>query len=973
MKDVCGGSAHPERQPQTRMASSRKILKRSVLGAIVALALGALSLVNWAQRGRFGVPEDGVTWADSQAGVVASRVEPESPAALVGVRPGDLLRSIAGATVAESLDATRLLAAIGAWNRTEYELERAGQPLHLSLVVGESRGRGAVAGFLLALGWAYGLIGLLVWLRCPANASTHRFYAFCLASLAVYALSSTSVLDGFDRLIYWLDVWALLLMPTLFLDFCLHFPDHAARLRGLSRFSFGAAVAVGAAHHAAAAGWVTGGIGEAQMLGFFDTAPLVLLVLNLLGSAYAVHDGTRHTRNPVHRLQRAWLLYGSLAAILPFGSFYVVPFIAGRAPGPHESLAVLSLAVLPAAIAMALFRYRLLDLEILWRRAASSAVTVGLLVAAGSLVLFPGGTPAPWLDRYGPLAWLASLVAAATLFHPLRNWMLGLLERRLYRERYDDRRTLAAFASELASDTDLDRMVRAVGDRLAQTLQVERVAILTSAGNPDPGPPRFRLLFGYGLDPAPVSEALDLAALAARVKGGRSSVFWTDSELGSLPGPIATLGCSHYVACRLRGRTLAWVGLGRTRRGTFLTSDDLALVETLAAPFAIALENARLYASLEYKAAQYQQLKDYNENIVESLSVGILVVDLEGRVQSWNTQLELVFHISRDRAVGRPLRALLPAALVDEFEQCQDETGTGNVYKFRLRASDFPEEFPPATTQDPGERIVNMAVAPLIAKDFRPIGRLLILDDVTERLQLEERIVHADKLSSVGLLAAGVAHEVNTPLAVISSYAQMLAARFADKSDEAKMLGKMTEQTFRASEIVNSLLDFSRTSGGRMTPCDLNRAIEDTLELIAPQLRQSGVSVQKELRTVASVRADRGKLQQVFLNLFLNARDAMPDGGTLRIESLQATTSRGAPRVAVRVSDTGSGIAPALQRRIFDPFYTTKVPRRGTGLGLAVSYGIVQEHAGTIAVDSEPGQGTTFTLTFPLARQPVHA
>ncbi len=965
------GSAHLEHQPQTRMVPSRKILKRSALGAIVALALGALSLVNWAQRGRFGVPEDGVTWADSEAGVLASRVESKSPAALVGVRPGDLLRSIAGAPVEEALDATRLLADIGAWNRTEYELERAGQPLHLSLVVAESSGRGAVGGFLLILGWAYGLIGLLVWLRCPANASTHRFYAFCLASLAVYALSSTGALDGFDRLIYWLDVWALLLMPALFLDFCLHFPDHASRLRGLSRLSFGAAVAVGAAHHATAGGWVTGGIGESEMLRFFETAPLVLLVFNLLAAAYGVHDGARLTRSAFHRLQRGWLLHGSLAAVLPFGAFYVVPFIAGRAPGPNESFSVLSLAVLPAAIAMALFRYRLLDLEILWRRAASSAVTAGLLVAGGSLVLFPGGTPAPWLDRYGPLAWLVSLAAAAALFHPLRNWMLRILERRFYRERYDDRRTLAAFASELASDTDLDRMVRAVGDRLAQTLQVDRVAILTSATDPDP--PRFRLLFRHGLDAAAPSEALDLTPLAARGEGGHSSVLLTDSAPGVLPASIAILGCSHYVACRLRGRTLAWIGLGRTRRGTFLNSDDLALVKTLAGPFAIALENARLYASLEHEATQYQQLKDYNENIVESLSVGILVVDLEGRVQSWNTQLELVFHISRDQAVGRHLRALLPAALVDQFERCQDETGAGNVYKFRLRASAFPEEFRPAATPDPGERIVNLAVAPLIAKDFRPIGRLLILDDVTERLELEERIVHADKLSSVGLLAAGVAHEVNTPLAVISSYAQMLAARFTDESDEAKMLGKMTEQTFRASEIVNSLLDFSRTSGARMTPCDMNRAIEDTLELIAPQLRQAGVSVQKELRGTASVLADRGKLQQVFLNLFLNARDAMPDGGALRIESSHGTTGVGARRVEVRVSDTGSGIAPALQRRIFDPFYTTKDPRRGTGLGLAVSYGIVQEHAGTISVDSEPGQGTTFTLTFPLARQPAHA
>ena len=248
----------------------------------------------------------------------------------------------------------------------------------------------------------------------------------------------------------------------------------------------------------------------------------------------------------------------------------------------------------------------------------------------------------------------------------------------------------------------------------------------------------------------------------------------------------------------------------------------------------------------------------------------------------------------------------------------------------------------------------------------------MILDDVTERVDLEERLVHADKLSAAGVLAAGVAHEVNTPLAVISTYSQMLADQFSQESTEARMLSKVTEQTFRASEIVNSLLDFSRTSGAQMGPCDLKRAIEDTLELIAPQLRQADIAVRSELSVTGPVLGNRGKLQQVFLNLFLNARDAMPTGGVLAVSAREVTPDHGAGHAEVLVSDTGPGIDPAEQRRIFDPFYTTKDAGRGTGLGLAVTFGIVKEHSGSITVESAPGQGTTFSLSFPLAQQPVN-
>jgi signal transduction histidine kinase len=269
-------------------------------------------------------------------------------------------------------------------------------------------------------------------------------------------------------------------------------------------------------------------------------------------------------------------------------------------------------------------------------------------------------------------------------------------------------------------------------------------------------------------------------------------------------------------------------------------------------------------------------------------------------------------------------------------------------------------------------RTVNVAIAPLVTRSFQVVGRLIIMDDITERVELESQLFQSDKLSSIGLLAAGVAHEVNTPLAVISSYTQMLAKQLQGDSQKSGLLEKITRQTFRASEIVNNLLNFSRTSGTEFADVNVNKVITDTLALLEHQFKTAKVQVQSELTpSISSIQGNPGRLQQVFLNLFLNAKDAMPGGGTLSV----ATTN--GDMVSVRVSDTGSGIEPEHIQRIYDPFFTTKTTpkegqNRGTGLGLSVTYGIIQEHAGKIRVESTPGAGTTFALDFPLARKAVH-
>jgi two-component system, NtrC family, sensor kinase len=558
---------------------------------------------------------------------------------------------------------------------------------------------------------------------------------------------------------------------------------------------------------------------------------------------------------------------------------------------------------------------------------------------------------------------VALLLIATFVFQPIRSWIQELLDRYFfYKDQYDYRRTLIEFARELGAQTDLNEMLQSVADRLVRTLSIQHVAFFVA----DEHESVFQLQMATR---PPRSAILDLAFLTSQPD--KPYIFfertrhlldvvshnWPDTVRRT----IADLDLTYYVPCSVRGRTIAYLGLSRTDKGDFLSSDDIELVVTLAGYVGIAVENSRLYRSLQLKVEEYERLKEFSENIVESINVGILAADLEDRVESWNTQIERLTGIARETAVGRRLSELFPEDLTRKFDQVRGETGVHNIYKFVLKPA-LKGIADPAPARPVRETILNLAIAPLVSKDYRQIGRLIIFDDITDRSELESRLVQADKLSSIGLLAAGVAHEVNTPLAVISTYAQMLAKQVSGDDQKSKLLEKIAKQTFRASEIVNSLLNFSRTSSTEFVDVDVNKVIRETLSLIDHQLQKTGVTAQTSLASpIPTLKGNAGKLQQVFLNLFLNARDAMPAGGVIGIR-----TSSSGGLVRIEVADSGTGIATEHLARIFDPFFTTKAPKKGTGLGLSVTYGIVREHGGTIEVESQVGQGTRFVIELPL-------
>jgi two-component system NtrC family sensor kinase len=963
------------------MLQELKFQLSTAILTVLTIAAAIAVVLNYQQIHRFKLPDDGVTWADRNGYVIAVRVTPNGPADRAGIRASDILETIQAGPVRTTGDVPQRLAYIGAWAKAAYIVRRGGVDVPVSVIVGEAS-RGIAITWKYLVGLAYLLIGLFVYFRRGSAYKALHFYVFCLISFVFFGFNYTGKLNGFDIAIYWGNLVSGWLAPALFLHFCLTFPEPRNWYRRwIAPLIYVPGVIFTFIAIAFTSGFlVSPGNSSLDIREALDRSWMGLLTFAYLLSAVVLQAGYRAAEDPVIRQQLKWLRNGMLFGFAPFAILYAIPFVFDVQMSPYLNYSVATLPLMPLTIAYAIVRYRLMDVDVIFRRGyAYTLATLVVLAAFYGLVFSLGSLVQKNFKDLGTAGLISVMLVATFLFQPLRNWIQERLDRYFYRDRYNYRRTLIEFARELNSETDLDSMLQSVADRLMQTLSIRHVAFFLaepegenaaegSAGNSSGNSWRLRMSMGSSARPLNSPESLDLSYLDWPQTGPYIFFERTRYHLDALAGSwrpsvrqtIADLDLNYYLPCTVRGRTIAFLGVSRTETGEFLSSDDVELLLTLANYVGIATENANLYRSLKQKVGEYERLKEFSENIVESINVGILAAGLDDRVESWNTQMERLSGIGREDAVGRTLTELFPATLVEQFERTRGEMRIHHLDKFLLETGK-------------GESTMNIAIAPLVSRDLEQIGRLVIFDDITDRAELERRLVQADKLSSIGLLAAGVAHEVNTPLAVISTYAQMLAKQVAGDEQKSRMLEKIARQTFRASEIVNSLLNFSKTPTAEMAQVELNRVIQETLSLLEHQMKKAGIDVRTKLDSgVAAVQGNPGKLQQVFLNLFLNARDAMEPGGVLEVVTYGIEENPGEPGVVVDVIDTGHGIATEHLSRIYDPFFTTKSAKKGTGLGLSVTYGIIQEHGAMIEALSRPGGGTCFRLQFPAVRKAVH-
>lgn len=938
------------------MKETLRVSVGAVVLALATLAAVIFAWLNFLQRSRYDLVDDGVAWSDTATGIEAWKIAPNSPAADSGIQPGDVLLAINDARVPSAAHVARRLYRAGLWTQLRYKLSRNGEEFETRLITRPPHKPITVENYLRVVGLLYLFIGLFIFVRRWNAPRAVHFYVFCLVSFILYSFQYSGKLDAFDLEVYWSSVVARLLAPTLLLHFALVFParpegSRKSLLKLIAVYTPPAALVL---MHVLTAFSAFGFVPTTRSRVILDQIEVGFLGTYFVTAGLVFYLNYARTRSGVLRQQLKWLTGGTLAGSLPFTVFYILPFLFDAATKPWMQFSALSLVLIPLCFGYAIIRYRLMDVDIIFKRGlaytAATAAVASVYFAVVSLIAWVFHAQAS-----GPVTGMIAIVVAAFLFQPFREWIQVRLDRFFYRDRLNYRRTLIEFGRTLTNEVRLEPMLGSVMDRVSQTLLVDRLAIFVD-DHQRPGSMRLARSMGVRL-----TEPLDLGFIApTRPEFLNGPIFFESPRSArdvndSVRRTLEQLELNYFIPCRIREHTVAVLGLGKTVDGDFLSSDDVELVQTIAGYVAIALDNSQLYSSLEQKAAEVARLKDFSENIVESLNVGVLAVDLLGTVDAWNTRMEELIGVTRNDAVGKPFSELLPPELVLEIEARSDEEQVTGIYKQRL--------------EHRGRLVVlNVSITPLVGKSGDKIGKLLLFDDVTQRERLEEQMSQTEKLTSLGLLAAGVAHEVNTPLAVISNYIQMLARQMPDGDPRQAIIEKIVKQTFRASEIVNNLLNFSRTGSAELADVDLNRVVEETLSLVAHPLKTSQIQVVKRLgEQLPAVRGSANKLQQVFLNLFLNARDAMPQGGMLEVRTAAHNGT-----VEIEVADTGNGISREHIHKIFDPFFTTKSGGRGTGLGLSVSYGIIKEHAGKIDVRSTPGRGTSFHVEFPAVRKAVH-
>ena len=973
----------------------------AVVLAAVTLGACVLAGLNVSAEADYNIPTDGIWWTEVAGGLCAQQVPTDSPGQRAGIRTGDILQSVDEHPTPRIAAFTRQIFRDGTYGKAVYSIARPAarcqlQPTSTKFPVQvylELTDRSINYGFrLIAL--VYLCIGLYVlFRRWTAPKSTH-FFVFCLASFVLYAFRYTSQFDTLDWWIYWASIVASALQPALFLHFAFSFSDSLVdaqrRRRGtlLAFLVYLPGIYLVGLQIVAILRWAA----TETLKHRLDKIALAYMAICYVCAAAIFFFRARSSEYPLQRQQLKWLTRGTLLAVVPFTLLYVIPFLLDiPVPSLFANLVRLSLVFLPLTFSWAIVRYRLMDVDLIFKRGVTYTLATAALVGLYfGVVAFSAEFVHTRLPNLRVWGLLAAIIATGLIFDPLKRAIQARVDRIFDQKRFDYRETLIEFGRSLNSQTDLRALVDSIVERLPQTLLVTRVAVFLAAESESEAPrhtvPDFELEASHGLgvlhstNPDAFRPTLDLSFLDFDSPDANTHLFLENpQQVLRLPDSqrltAGRLDLNYYLPCRVANRTgpgtrtVAVIGLGRTNDGDFLSSEDMEVLESLAGYIGIAIQNAQLYRRLESKINEFEKLKDFNQNIVESINIGIFAVDLEDRIESWNAQMEVLFARPRADALQQQLSSILPPEFIVRFNAIRGDGlahGTHNLYKFRLA-------LPTGET-----RIANISIAPLLTRSYDVVGRIIQIDDITDRIELEAQLTQSEKLSSIGLLAAGVAHEVNTPLAVISSYTQMLSKQLRDDPRLSPVLAKITQQTFRASEIVNGLLNFSRTSGTEFVRTDLNQLVHDSAILLEHQFKTAQIRIETDLSAdLAPVKGNQGKLQQVILNLMLNARDAMHGTPNSLIRIRTYNTDGNA---IVEIADSGAGIDPANLHRIFDPFFTTKTnpqpgQHKGTGLGLAVSYGILQEHGGKISADSTPGEGTTFRLEIPAiaVTQPVGA
>ena len=806
-----------------------------------------------------------------------------------------------------------------------------------------------------------GLLGALVLFTNPWK-RTHRMFGVLTINLALWAIGVLCIIhahvDEKARFCLLLTFMVSAFLPANFYQFLAYFPyQRYEGIRTVSVLLYAGAVAV-------AVGVFSPWYLETLTV-FPDRPPLArygplmlgYLLLIILSMGFSVANLVAKLKSTTG-IQRRQVEHVTLSflALTVFASItnVVAPLLH---IGDMEVYGPCFLLIMMVGLAYSMIRYHLLDILVIVSRTTVYVVTTSFVMATFLSTV----SLVHWLFSHSSVsnAFVTTLLASliiVLLLQPLKERVQLLLNRIILHRRYNAR-ALIERITRIASQTMLlDELLSDIAQELRQTLGVPRIKVLLVSES-DPGV----LVTEYATqqDDQPC-HSINHDFLIEYVHEHPEPIL-LEELLHGRPTPervrlaehLAELNAFVLTPLRTTSGVVGLLVLGKKRTDDIYIHEDVEVFSTIAGPMATAIENARLYRKLE-------ALNLHLERIMSNMRGGVIAVDPNGIITTINQEAISI------------LGAHTPG---ESFEMLEEHVA--EMLRRTLADNQGMNDVEAVITGVDGENIpIAMSASAFSTADNTPIGAMVLLYNMTQIKRLESNVQRADRLSSIGTLAAGMAHEIKNPLQSIKTFTQLLPERFQDADFRNTFTAIVPPEVQRIDRIVSRLLDFARPKPVRFVPRYLHKIIRDVLALVENQTRKLCIEVNAVYpEENYEIVADDQQLHQVFLNLVLNAVDALKESEERRLViELQYTQDRlpasgGAtlfevPCAKVAVTDTGIGIPSENIDHLFNPFFTTKAD--GSGLGLSVVHGIVLEHGGQIDVTSTPGTGTTFTVTFPL-------
>jgi PAS domain S-box-containing protein len=795
-------------------------------------------------------------------------------------------------------------------------------------------------------------LGVVVWVRNPSR-PVNRWFAAFATTLAVWGTLvgvRRSLVDPAVVLAVVRVLWATAaLVPVTFAHFVVVFPRPADRRPALAQVVTFLGLFMSGLSFSP---WIVADVRleEADYLQpVYGPAFRLLGAYMIVCSAWALAHLAGKLRHATG-FARAQLHYVFLGAgLTATGALtlgVVVPLVTGSSRlgvyGPYFTLLWLGFT------AHSIVRHRLMDVRVVISRSAAYAagwLLTATLLIGGEIVL---DTLFPETNlTLSPSGAVVLGLAASALFLGFAPRLRHLADRYLYRPSYDTRALVREGSRAMGTFADPARVATAMADLIDRALHLESLAILVRIRD------GFAPIVTRHVDPAvawPAEPVSETSPLVRELSDGAAALV--RDHVGARPGtvdPVSVLrdlrAWGAEVAVPVRdGRLMALILVGPKLSGDSFFGDELDLLETLASELAIGLKNAQLYHEIV-------SIKEYNERLLGRMDSGVIAAREDGVVTTLNPAAERILGIEAARVVGRPLDVLDPAI-------------RAVLRSSLVEHSEFETE---VTVSHPEGRVLPLVVHTSALHDHKGevSGAIAVLNDHSRLKALEEDKRRTDRLSALGAMATGIAHEIRNPLVAIKTFAELLPERADDQEFRSTFAKVAVKEIHRIEQLLGRLRALAVPSAFPLRPLDLQVPLVETLELLHGEADRRRVrSVVEIEHDLPPVLGELDQLKQLFLNLFLNGLEAMTAGGTLTV-TVRADRER-ADRgfVTVRVTDTGPGIPREDLARVFEPFFTTK--SSGTGLGLAICRSIADAHRAALWADPGPaGLGTTFVVQFP--------